>query len=190
MYLFIGLGNPGKKYSKNRHNIGFMVVDAISKENCFPIFSKKNNSYVSFKNINGEKLILLKPDTFMNNSGLSALNLKSFYNIDNENIYVFHDEIDLVPSKIKIKKGGGHNGHNGLKSIDSYIGKDYHRIKIGVGRPKIMIKEKKDELISKWVLSDFQKIDEEKWLKKILQTISQNFEDLKEKNFEKFLLNF
>ena len=77
------------------------------------IFSKKNNSYVSFKNINGEKLILLKPDTFMNNSGLSALNLKSFYNIHNENIYVFHDEIDLDPSKIKIKKGGGHNGHNG-----------------------------------------------------------------------------
>ena len=83
--------------------------------------------------------------------------------------------VDAPVESTKSKKGGGHNGHNGLKSIDSYIGKDYHRIKIGVGRHKIMIKEKKDELISKWVLSDFQKIDEEKWLKKILKTISQNF---------------
>ncbi len=190
MYLFIGLGNPGAKYSKNRHNIGFMVIDAISKEKSFPTFSKKENSYISLKKINGEKLILLKPNTFMNDSGLSALYLKSFYNLNNENIYVFHDEIDLEPSKIKIKRGGGHNGHNGLKSIDNNIGKDYHRIKIGVGRPKIIFKENRDELISKWVLSDFKKIEEEKWVKRTIEIINVNFEDLIEKKFEKFLLNF
>ena len=190
MYLFIGLGNPGAKYSKNRHNLGFMIIDAISKEKSFPAFSKKENSYISLKKINGEKLILLKPDTFMNDSGLSALYLKSFYNLNNENIYVFHDEIDLEPSKIKIKRGGGHNGHNGLKSIDNNIGKDYHRIKIGVGRPKIIFKENRDELISKWVLSDFKKIEEEKWVKRTIDIISVNFEDLREKKFEKFLLNF
>ena len=190
MYLFIGLGNPGKKYSKNRHNIGFMVVDAISKEKCFPIFSKKNNSYVSLKIINGEKLILLKPDTFMNNSGLSALNLKSFYNIHNENIYVFHDEIDLEASRIKVKTAGGNNGHNGLKSLDDHIGNEYHRIRIGVGRPKSVDKYPNNEKVSKWVLSDFSKKEKNEWVNKTLEKVSNCFEDLLKKNFNDFLTNF
>ncbi len=189
MYLFIGLGNPGHEYSKNRHNIGFMIVDEILNENNFPSFKNKYNSLITTKNFNGKKSILLKPNTFINNSGLSASQIKSYFNLHNENIYVFHDEIDLCPSEIKIKTGGGHNGHNGIKSIDNHIGKDYHRIKIGVGRPNIPNSKNKNEIISKWVLSDFKKDEQNTWVNEITKTISKNFQELQDKNFNKFLKN-
>ena len=124
----------------------------------------------------------------MNNSGLSALDIKSFYKIKNEDIYVFHDEIDLDSSKIKIKKAGSNNGHNGLKSLDHYIGKDYHRVRIGIGRPKQNDKKQRDEIISKWVLSNFTSKDRELWLNSTIDNITRYFEELIEKNFSKFLL--
>tara|TARA_B100001175_G_C19217006_1_gene498730 strand:- start:7 stop:567 length:561 start_codon:yes stop_codon:yes gene_type:complete len=186
MYLFIGLGNPGLKYISNRHNIGFMVIDKIHALYEFPIFSEKKNSRLSIKILDNEKIILLKPTTFMNLSGISAFNIKSFYNIKNENIYVFHDEIDLKPSEIKIKKGGGNNGHNGLKSIDNYIGNDYYRIRIGIGRPVISSMDKKSDLVSNWVLSDFTKTEKTVWLENSIDLISKNFNHLKKKEFDIF----
>ena len=190
MYLFIGLGNPGERFSKNRHNIGFMVIDSIAVKNNFPKFTNKNNSLLSSKSFTGEKLILLKPDTFMNNSGISAFKIKSFYDIKNENIYVFHDEIDLEASRIKVKTAGSNNGHNGLKSLDSHIGNDYHRIRIGVGRPEIDVKYPNDKRVSKWVLSDFNKRERSQWVNATLEKVSNCFEDLLKKNFNDFLTNF
>tara|TARA_B100001778_G_scaffold147258_1_gene121207 strand:- start:586 stop:1173 length:588 start_codon:yes stop_codon:yes gene_type:complete len=190
MYLFIGLGNPGERFSKNRHNIGFMVIDYIAEKNNFPKFINKNCSFFSSESFNGKKLILLKPNTFMNNSGISAFKIKSFYNIKNENIYVFHDEIDLEASRIKVKTAGGNNGHNGLKSLDDHIGKDYHRIRIGVGRPKSVDKYSNNEKVSKWVLSDFSKKEKNEWVNSTLEKISNCFEDLLKKNFNDFLTNF
>ena len=190
MLLFIGLGNPGKKYAMNRHNVGFIIVDAISKYYNFPKFVKKNKSFFSIKKSSAElNLMLLKPNTFMNFSGISVLDIKSYYNINNDNIFVFHDEIDLNAGEIKIKKGGGNNGHNGLKSIDNHIGKDYHRIKIGVGRPEINDVRRKKFLISNWVLSDFSKAEKKEWLEKHNEMIPKNFEYLKNKDFKCFLEN-
>ena len=186
MYLFIGLGNPGLKYVYNRHNIGYMIIDKISELYKFPNFLKKKNSSLSIKKIENEKVILLKPTTFMNLSGISVQNIKSFYNIKNENIFVFHDEIDLNPSEIKIKKGGSSNGHNGLKSIDSFIGNDYYRIRIGVGRPIDNSLYKKNDIVSNWVLSDFSKKEKEEWLETSLNLISENFNFLKNKEFDFF----
>ncbi len=190
MFLFIGLGNPGESFSKNRHNIGFMVIDSIAVKNSFPKFTNKNKSFLSIKTFSYGKLILLKPNTFMNDSGISAFKIKSFYNIKNENIYVFHDEIDLEASRIKVKTAGGNNGHNGLKSLDNHIGNDYHRIRIGVGRPKIDIKYPNDEKVSKWVLSDFNKRERSQWVNATLEKVSNCFEDLLKKNFNDFLTNF
>ena len=187
MYLFIGLGNPGLKYVYNRHNNGYMIIDKISELYKFPNFLKKKNSSLSIKKIENEKVILLKPTTFMNLSGISVQNIKSFYNIKNENIFVFHDEIDLNPSEIKIKKGGSSNGHNGLKSIDSFIGNDYYRIRIGVGRPIDNSLYKKNDIVSNWVLSDFSKKEKEEWLETSLNLISENFNFLKNKEFDFFL---
>ena len=189
MYLFIGLGNPGLKYVYNRHNIGYMIIDKISELYKFPNFLKKKNSSLSIKKIENEKVILLKPTTFMNLSGISVQNIKSFYNIKNENIFVFHDEIDLEASKIKIKTGGSNNGHNGLKSLDNHIGNNYNRIRIGVGRPLQKLLNKENEQISKWVLSDFSLKDNETWLHSTIEKTTYYFEDLLDKNFNKFLMN-
>ena len=189
MYLFIGLGNPGFKYASNRHNIGYMVIDKIHNFYEFPVFVDKKNSSLSIKQFDNKKVILLKPKTFMNLSGISVLKIKSFYNINNENIYVFHDEIDLKPAEIKIKKGGGNNGHNGLKSIDRYIGNDYYRIRIGVGRPIISQAVEKNNIVSNWVLSDFSKTEKKEWLENSIDLISKNFNFLQTKNFEIFYKN-
>ena len=135
MFLIVGLGNPGKSYRNNRHNIGYKIIDNIRKVCDFPEFSKKFNSEFSKTELNKNILFLLKPTTFMNNSGIALKEIKNFYNIDIKNIYVIHDEIDLDQGRVKVKNGGGHNGHNGLKSIDKFIGKNYNRIRIGVSRP-------------------------------------------------------
>ncbi len=186
MYLFIGLGNPGLKYMYNRHNIGYLIIDKIYEVYKFPKFLQKKNSFLSIKKIENQKVILLKPTTFMNLSGVSVQNIKSFYNIKNENIFVFHDEIDLKPSEIKIKKGGGNNGHNGLKSIDNFIGNDYYRIRIGVGRPANNMLYKKSEIVSNWVLSDFSNKEKKEWLESSLNLISEKFKSLKNKEFDVF----
>lgn len=154
MWLLVGLGNPGTKYENNRHNIGFMAVDAIAEEQEFPAFKKKFQGLLSEGTIAGEKVILLKPQTYMNNSGQSVVEAAKFYKIPIDNIVVFHDELDLAVFKIRTKKGGGHAGHNGLRSIDSHMNsKDYWRIRLGIGHPG------DKEMVHGHVLSDFSKIE-------------------------------
>ena len=186
MYLLVGLGNPGTKYYYNRHNIGYMVIDHLAKNYELPSFKKKTKSSFTLGLIESYKVILLKPTTYMNLSGESVLELKSFYNIDIDNVFVFHDEIDLKLGEIKVKKGGGHNGHNGLKSIDNCIGSSYHRIRIGVDRPIVDRIQNKKDIVSKWVLTDFTEIEKENIIQKNLCFISNNLLNLISKEFECF----
>ena len=186
MYLLVGLGNPGTKYYYNRHNIGYMVIDHLAKNYELPSFKKKTKSFFSLGLIESYKVILLKPTTYMNLSGESVLELKSFYNIDIDNVFVFHDEIDLKLGEIKVKKGGGHNGHNGLKSIDNLIGTSYHRIRMGVDRPIVDRIENKRDIVSKWVLTDFTEIEKENIIQKKFSLISKNLVNLISKEFECF----
>ena len=173
MFLIVGLGNPGKSYSNNRHNIGYKILDNIRELYNFPEFSKKFNSEFSKTELNKNILFLLKPTTFMNNSGIALKEIKNFYNIDINNIYVIHDEIDLDQGSVKIKNGGGNNGHNGLKSIDKFIGKNYNRVRIGVSRPSKIYEENIDENISNWVLSDFTSNEKEQWLDNTINYVSE-----------------
>jgi len=146
--LIVGLGNPGEKYIFTRHNIGFLVIDAFLDNLQFI-----NLNFPSFKAkaFKSNDLILAKPQTFMNNSGESIIALKKYFKIENKNIIVIHDDLDLPFGTVKFKIGGGHGGHNGLKSIDKYIGNDYIRVRIGIGRP-----QNKDEVIN-YVLKNFSK---------------------------------
>jgi len=173
MFLIVGLGNPGKSYSNNRHNIGFKIIENIRETLEFPDFSKKFKSDFSKKELNKNILFLLKPTTFMNNSGLALKEIKSFYNIDINNIYVIHDEIDLDQGRVKVKNGGGHNGHNGLKSIDKLIGKNYNRVRVGISRPSKIYDENVNENISNWVLSDFTSIEKDQWLDDTINYVSE-----------------
>ena len=188
MKIIFGLGNVGDKYLKTRHNIGFLYLDFLRQCYDFPDFSLKKNlkSYISEGFVDGEKVILVKPTTYMNLSGESVLEIKSFYNIDIDNVFVFHDEIDLKLGEIKVKKGGGHNGHNGLKSIDNLIGTSYHRIRMGVDRPFVDRIENKSHIVSKWVLTDFTEIEKENIIKKNLNFISKNLVNLISKEFKCF----
>ncbi|MFN3827852.1 MAG: aminoacyl-tRNA hydrolase [Micavibrio sp.] len=165
MWLLVGLGNPGSKYENNRHNIGFMAIDAIADAQSFPAFKKKFQGLLSEGQIAGEKVILLKPQTYMNNSGQSVGEAAKFYKLPIENIIVFHDELDLASSKIRTKKGGGHAGHNGLRSMDSHLNsKDYCRVRLGIGHPG------DKEMVHGHVLGDFSKT-ESIWLKKMMKMI-------------------
>ena len=174
MFLIVGLGNPGKSYSNNRHNIGFKVLEKLEDTYNIPKFTKKFKSNFSKFVFNEKLLLLLKPLTYMNNSGVAVKEIKNFYNIDIKNIYVIHDEIDLNLGQVKIKNGGGHNGHNGLKSIDQSIGIGYNRVRIGVSRPSKIYKNQIDENISKWVLSDFSIEDKANWLDDTMEKIVKN----------------
>ncbi|MDR1034795.1 MAG: aminoacyl-tRNA hydrolase, partial [Holosporales bacterium] len=135
MLLVIGLGNPGSKYMYTRHNAGFLFVDYFSESEKFPAFRTRFDSMCSECILLGEKVILQKPQTFMNLSGRAVGQLVSFYKLNPEQIIVFHDDIDLQPFDVKIKLGGGHGGHNGLRSIDEAIGRNYWRVRFGIGRP-------------------------------------------------------
>lgn len=172
MKLLVGLGNPGEKFKHTRHNIGFDLIDMIHDTYQFPDWSEKFNGLVSIKDINNEKIILLKPMTFMNDSGDSVLPIKSFYKIDNNDIFVFHDDLDLNFRKLKFKKGGGSGGHNGIKSIDENIGNEYYRIRMGIGKPN-------KDVIS-FVLGKFDNYDQVIELNKFLV---DNFEDIINLNF-------
>ncbi|MDN5247715.1 MAG: aminoacyl-tRNA hydrolase [Wolbachia endosymbiont of Tyrophagus putrescentiae] len=153
MYLIVGLGNPGKQYELTYHNIGFIIVDAICKHWDFQAFSKKADYLVASGLINNNKVLLLKPQSFMNNSGIPVSKVRSFYKIPLDNILVIHDDADLQLGRVKIKKGGSSAGHNGLKSIDSFIGNNYWRLRFGIGRPE----DKKS--LSDYVLSKFVDIE-------------------------------
>ncbi|MEE8516784.1 MAG: aminoacyl-tRNA hydrolase [Alphaproteobacteria bacterium] len=135
MLLLVGLGNPGAEHANNRHNIGFMVMDALVRRYSFGAWRSRFHGLTAEGRIDGTKILALKPETFMNESGLAVGEAVRFHKLDLEDVIIFHDEIDLQPCKIRIKHGGGHAGHNGLRSIDAHIGKDYLRVRIGVGHP-------------------------------------------------------
>jgi PTH1 family peptidyl-tRNA hydrolase len=171
MKLFVGLGNPGNKYAGNRHNIGFMAVDRIQADHGFAPWRAKFQGQVSEGNLGGEKVILLKPETFMNLSGQSVGEAMRFYKLDSTDVTVFHDELDLPPFKVKLKLGGGHAGHNGLRSIHQHISPHYGRVRLGIGHPG-----HKDR-VSPYVLSDFAK-QEQKWLDDMLRGLSDGAKHL------------
>jgi len=189
MFLLVGLGNPGKTYANNRHNIGFMILESLEKFYNASKFTKKFKSEYLKTNINENIVFLLKPMTYMNDSGIAVKEIKDFYNISIDNIFVFHDEIDLNPGDVRIKKGGSHNGHNGLKSIDKFIGKNYNRIRIGVSRPSRLYEENFNENVSNWVLSDFTMKDKTNWLNSLIENISENISLLINNNTNNFLKN-
>lgn len=166
MKLFVGLGNPGSEYAHNRHNVGFMAVDAIHDAHRFGPWKRKFQGAAADGEIAGEKVLLLKPQTYMNESGRSVGEAARFLKIAEKDIVVFYDEIDLAPSKLKIKTGGGNAGHNGLRSISAHLGNDYVRVRIGVGHPGTR------ELVARWVLSDFAKAEQE-WLSPLLEAIAK-----------------
>lgn len=167
MWLFAGLGNPGDQYAGNRHNIGFMAADAIAARHRFPAFKSKFDGHISQGEIAGEKVLLLKPQTYMNESGVSVQKATSFYKIAPERIVVFYDELDLPPGKVRVKKGGGSGGHNGIKSIDTHLSsQEYWRVRLGIGHPG-----HKDR-VSGYVLSDFPKNDRE-WVAQWMQVLAQ-----------------
>ena len=165
MKLFVGLGNPGKKYTNNRHNIGFMALNQIANDHSFSPWKNKFQGQITDGKLGDEKVILLKPETFMNLSGQSVSETIKFYKIKKEDIIVFHDELDLAPAKLRVKISGGHAGHNGLRSIHQHIGADYHRVRMGIGHPG-----HKDR-VANYVLSDFAKNDQN-WLQDLLFGIS------------------
>ncbi|MCB2093050.1 MAG: aminoacyl-tRNA hydrolase [Rhodobacteraceae bacterium] len=165
MKLFVGLGNPGAKYAMNRHNIGFMAIDRIAADHRFAPWRARFQGMVAEGSLNGEKVMLLKPTTFMNLSGQSAGEAMRFYKLDPGDITVFHDELDLAPGKVRAKTGGGHAGHNGLRSLHAHIGEAYHRIRLGIGHPG-----HKDR-VAGYVLSDFSKADT-RWLENLMQGLS------------------
>jgi len=135
MQLFVGLGNPGQKYARNRHNIGFMALDAIAHAHGFGPFKSRFQGLVSEGRLGSQKVMLLKPATFMNLSGQSVGEAMRFYKGTPEDVTVFHDELDLAPGKLRCKTGGGHAGHNGLRSMHAHIGDAYHRVRLGIGHP-------------------------------------------------------
>tara|TARA_Y100000589_G_C27126617_1_gene618798 strand:+ start:375 stop:1064 length:690 start_codon:yes stop_codon:yes gene_type:complete len=180
MKLFVGLGNPGENHSKNRHNIGFMVVDAIVNRYGGTHWKKKFQGLVSEVTLNREKLFFLKPSTFMNLSGQSVSDASRFFKLPSTEICVFHDELDLPFLKIKTKIGGGHAGHNGLRSIQKHLGPDYFRVRLGVGHPGDKAK------VSSYVLSNFPKNNEAD-LSVLLGAVAEGFPQLQEGNQEKFL---
>jgi PTH1 family peptidyl-tRNA hydrolase len=167
MHLIVGLGNPGDKYSRNRHNIGFMAADAIASRHGFPPFREKFKGLVSEGSIAGEKVLVLKPQTYMNASGESVAAAAQFYKLTPADITVIYDELDLVPGKSRIKRGGGNGGHNGLRSIDPRIGPDYRRIRLGIGHPG------HKDAVMPWVLGDFSKADRD-WLDPLLAALANN----------------
>ena len=154
MFLICGLGNPGKKYFKTRHNIGFVLIEKLISNYNFVNIKKDKKKELYKGYIGKKKCILIKPLTFMNLSGSVVLETLNFYKIKNSNLYVIHDDLDLKTAKIKIKIGGGNGGHNGLESIDNYIGKKYNRIRIGIDHPG------NKDLVTSYVLSKFSKIEE------------------------------
>lgn len=180
MLLFVGLGNPGDKYKKNRHNIGFMAVDRIAEDHGFGPWKAKFQGAMSEGRLGTSRVLLLKPETFMNRSGQSVGEAMRFYKLAPEDITVFHDELDLAPGKCRLKRGGGHAGHNGLRSIHQHVGEAYGRVRLGIGHPG------RKELVATYVLQDFSKSDAE-WLDNLMRGLSEGAPELAEGNGDKFL---
>jgi PTH1 family peptidyl-tRNA hydrolase len=164
--LFVGLGNPGPKYAGNRHNIGFMALDRIAADHGFSPWRKAFQGLVAEGRLGAEKVALLKPETFMNLSGQSVQAAVAFWKLPLADLTVFHDELDLAPGKLRLKQGGGHAGHNGLRSIHGHLGDDYARVRLGIGHPG------HKDAVAAYVLHDFAKADQD-WLDDLLRGISE-----------------
>ncbi|MEM8790082.1 MAG: aminoacyl-tRNA hydrolase [Pseudomonadota bacterium] len=169
MQLFVGLGNPGAKYVRNRHNIGWMAIDEIARS--FGPWRSKFQGEITEGRLGDQKLLLLKPHTFMNLSGQSVGEAMRFYKLEPGDVTVFHDELDLAPGKCRVKTGGGHAGHNGLRSLHAHIGAEYVRVRLGIGHPGDKSK------VPGYVLHDFAKADDA-WLDPLLQGIGEGAEKL------------
>lgn len=167
MRLFVGLGNPGTKYQGNRHNIGFMVVDDIARRHGFAPWRRRFQGETSEGTLDGERVILLKPSTYMNESGRAVSEAVNFFKLGVGDIVVFHDEIELPPAKVRVKVGGGIAGHNGLRSISAHVGNDYRRVRLGVGHPGVK------ELVHAHVLNDFAKA-ERPWVEALCDAVTDN----------------
>ena len=167
MQLIVGLGNPGDKYRNNRHNVGFMALDAIAARHGIGPFRSKFSGLVAEGTIDGSRVVLLKPQTYMNNSGDSVQAAARFYKLGADDVSVLYDEIDLAPGKVRIKRGGGNGGHNGLRSIDPQLGTNYRRVRIGVGHPG------HKDAVQHHVLGDFAKADRS-WLEPLLDALGDN----------------
>jgi peptidyl-tRNA hydrolase, PTH1 family len=167
MRLFVGLGNPGAKYAHNRHNVGFMVVDEIARRHGFAPWRRRFQGETAEGTLERERIILLKPMTYMNDSGQAVQEASNFFKLAPAEITVFHDEIELPPAKVRVKVGGGIAGHNGLRSISAHIGNDYRRVRLGVGHPGIK------ELVHSYVLSDFFK-EERSWVEALREAIADH----------------
>jgi PTH1 family peptidyl-tRNA hydrolase len=167
MLLIAGLGNPGAKYQGNRHNIGFMAVDAIHRRHSFSPWSKKFKAEIAEGELGGQKVLLIKPQTFMNLSGESVGEAMRFYKLEPSDLVVIYDELDLPAGKARLKTGGGHGGHNGIKSIDAHSGREYRRLRLGIGHPGAK------ELVHNHVLGDFARVDRD-WLEPLFDTLADN----------------
>ena len=167
MRLFVGLGNPGAKYAHNRHNIGFMAIDEIARRHGFAPWRRRFQGQTSEGTIDGEKVFLLRPETFMNESGRAVQEASNFFKLGVDDIIVFQDELELPAAKLRVKVGGGIAGHNGLRSISAHIGNDYRRVRLGIGHPGVK------ELVHGHVLSDFAKSDRP-WVEALCEVIADN----------------
>src|ERR1700753_3235454 len=167
MRLFVGLGNPGAKYAHNRHNIGFMAVDEIARRHGFAPWRRRFQGMTSDGTLDQEKVVLLRPETFMNESGRAVQEAANFFKLGASDIVVFQDELELPPAKLRVKVGGGIAGHNGLRSISAHIGNEYRRVRIGIGHPGVK------ELVHSYVLSDFAK-SERPWVETLRDIIADN----------------
>ena len=171
MQLFVGLGNPGGKYAHHRHNIGFMVVDAIADAHGFGPWRRKFQAEVAEGRLGGGKVLLVKPQTFMNLSGQSVGEAMRYLKLSPENLWIFHDELDLAPGKLRVKQGGGHAGHNGLRSLHQHVGAEYNRVRMGIGHPG------HKDLVSAYVLHDFARADRD-WLTPLLAAVGREADRL------------
>lgn len=180
MLLLVGLGNPGARYAGTRHNIGFMAADLIVRRHGFSPWRKRFQGEAAEGTLAGDRALILKPQTFMNHSGQSVGEAMNFYKLTPDDVVVLYDEIDLAPGKVKVKKGGGAAGHNGIRSIDAHIGPDFWRVRLGVGHPGDKAR------VHGHVLSDFSKADEV-WLEKLLEAVSDAAPLLVQKDDNKFM---
>lgn len=180
MKLWVGLGNPGAKYAGNRHNIGFMALDRIAADHGFSPWKKAHQGLLAEGRLGPGKVLLLKPETFMNLSGQSVRAAADFYKLGLPDLTVFHDELDLAPGKCRLKQGGGHAGHNGLRSIHAHLGEAYARVRLGIGHPG------HKDAVAAYVLHDFAKADAA-WLDDLLRGLSDGAPALAAGDGQRFL---
>jgi PTH1 family peptidyl-tRNA hydrolase len=180
MLLLVGLGNPGDQYCDNRHNVGFMAVDEIVRRHRFPAWRRKFKAEISEGLLGPVKVMAMKPQTFMNRSGEAVGEAVAFYKLAPSDVVVLHDELDLPPGKLRMKQGGGHAGHNGLRDIERHIGPDFRRVRIGIGHPG------DKHRVTGYVLSDFPRTDDV-WLDPLLDAIADAAPSLAAGQDEKFM---